>query len=79
MEAAIALDPRAGRFPVRDWAVRYPAVVKWRPDHRYERTGTVLSEPDRSVSDLVAQGRQAVNACVVALCLDGSLATESVR
>ena len=36
VQIAIALDPRAGRFPVAAWARRYPAIAHWRPEHRYE-------------------------------------------
>ena len=79
VEIAIALDPRAGRFPVRRWAARYPAITPWRPDHRYDRTGTSDADKDRKVEDLVAQGREAINACMVALFIEGSLAIESLR
>ena len=79
VELAIALDPRAGRFPVRDWAARHPAVANWRPDHRYERTGTTAGEPGRQLGALVVQARQAVDSCVLALLIDGSLDRESLR
>ena len=79
VELAIALDPRAGRLPVRQWASRYPAITAWRPDHRYERTGTAEKDKERNIEDLVKQGREAVDACIVALFLDGSLAMESIR
>lgn len=77
-EIAIALDPRAGRFPVRDWAKRYPAIASWRAEHRYEATGSSRAL-GRKVEDLVAQGREAVDACLVALFLEGSLSVESLR
>ena len=79
IEFAIALDPRASRLPVRQWASRYPAVAAWRPDHRYERTGTAEKDKNRNIEHLVKQGREAVDACIVALFLDGSLAMESIR
>ena len=80
IDLAVALDPRAGRFPVRSWVARYPAVAAWRPDHRYERTGTVdEGRLGRDVAALVTQGRAAVDACILALFLDGSLAVESLR
>jgi hypothetical protein len=79
MELAVALDSRAGRFPVNDWAKRYPAIAQWRPVHRYDRTGASESDGDRRVEDLVAQGREAVDSCIVALFLDGTLALESLR
>jgi hypothetical protein len=77
LEIAVALEPRAGRFPMNDWAKRYPAIRGWGPEHRYERTGTC--DIGRRVDDLVAQAREAVDACVVALFLDGTLAIESLR
>jgi hypothetical protein len=76
VEFAIALDPRASRFPVRNWAAQFPAIIAWRPDHRYERTGTAK---ERKVEDLVKQGREAVDACIIGLFLDGSLTAESIR
>lgn len=78
VDVAITLDPRAGRFPVRLWAARYPAISSWRPDHRYERTGTIDLKGERNLSAIVAQGRAAVDDCIVALILDGSLASESL-
>lgn len=75
---AIALDPRAGRFPVHRWATQYPAITRWRPDHRYDRTGAVDAD-NRSVEDLVTQARNAIDACLVALFIDGSLAIESLQ
>jgi hypothetical protein len=79
IDVAISLDPRAGRFPVRSWASRYPAISPWRADHRYERTGAADRAAGRRVDDLVTQGRAAVDACVIALFMDGSLSIESIR
>lgn len=79
VEIAIALDPRAGRLPVDGWAARYPAVKHWKPDHRYDRTGAADHAPERNLEELVAQGRAAVDTCLVALFLDGSLKIESLR
>jgi hypothetical protein len=78
VELAISLDPRAGRFPIRQWAARYPAIASWGVHHRYERTGTADVVPERNVDELVQQGRHAVDACVFALFLDGSLDRGSV-
>lgn len=79
VEIAIALDPRSGRLPVRDWAARYPAIRRWRPDHRYDRTGDSERDHQRLVDDLVAQARDAVDSCVVALLVEGRLDIESLR
>jgi hypothetical protein len=78
VDIAVALDPIASRFPVRDWAARYPAIAAWRPDHRYERTGTTAAIP-RDLAALLVQARQAVDASVTALFLDGTLMLESLR
>jgi hypothetical protein len=78
VEIAISLDPRAGRFPVRRWADRYPAIAAWRVEHRYERTGASDDADDRNIEDLVSQGREAVDSCILALFLDGSLERASI-
>lgn len=78
VEVGISLDPRASRFPLRDWASRYSVIASWRPDHRYERTGTVRAS-ERNVEALVEQGRTATNACIVALFLDGAIGVESLQ
>ncbi len=79
MGVAVALDPRAGRFPVSEWAKRYPAIAAWHPNQRYDRTGAVQRVSHRRVAELVMQAREAVDACIVALFMDGALAIESVR
>ena len=78
VEVAIALDPRASRFPVRQWAAHYPAIVAWRVEHRYERTGASDHAEDRNIEDLVRQGRDAVDSCILALFLNGSLERASI-
>ncbi len=79
VELAIALDPRSGRLPARDWAARSPAIRRWLPDHRYDRTGDSDRDPQRLVEDLVTQAREAVDACVTALLVEGRLDIESLR
>jgi hypothetical protein len=79
MDLAVALEPRAGRFPLHDWNTRYPAIQTWRPDHRYERTGAADRAPGRNTVDLVVQARAAVDDCIFALFIDGALAIESLR
>jgi len=78
IELAIALDPRAGRMPVRNWSTDFPAIDSWRPDHRYEATGAA-NEAGRDVAALVEQGRRAVNATVIALLFEGTLAPGALR
>lgn len=79
VEFAIALDSRASRVLVRHWRSRYPAIIAWSPEHRYERTGTLDKTNNRNLEDLVKQGREAVDACVVAIFLDGSLDMEPIQ
>jgi hypothetical protein len=78
VDVAISLDPRASRLPVRGWATNFPAVTAWRVEHRYDRTGAVDAATDRDLEGLVRQGRAAVDACVLALFLDGALEVESI-
>src|SRR5579872_5716847 len=78
VEVAISLDPRAGRLPLRAWATRFPAISSWRVEHRYDRTGAADRAADRDLDGLVRQGRAAVDACILALFLDGSLEMESI-
>lgn len=79
LEFAIALDPRTGRLPVRFWASEYPAIAAWRPDHRYDRTGTLDKKTERDADAIVAEGRKAVENCMLALFLNGELAQDSLR
>ncbi|MBK8260828.1 MAG: hypothetical protein IPK80_05755 [Nannocystis sp.] len=79
VDFAIALDARVGRFPVRAWTSRAPIVAVWHPNHRYERTGTAAHKAGRDVDELVSQGREAVDECILALFLNGALKEESLR
>ena len=79
IEVAIAFDPRSSRLPLADWAHRYPAIRAWSPEHRYEPTGALDRVAGRCAEDLITQGRAAVDECIIALFLNGSLAIESLR
>jgi hypothetical protein len=72
LDAASALDPRLSRYPLRDWATRFPDVARWNPEHRYERTGTCAAET-RDVAALVQHARDAVDRCLLDLALEGAL------
>ncbi len=76
VDLALDLDPGAGRFPVRAWNARHPAVTAWSPEHRYERTGASAT---RDVAGLVASARRAVDEVAVALWLNGRLPTGSLE
>jgi hypothetical protein len=62
---AEALEPRRTRLPVARWTEAYPSVANWRPEVRYEKTGTAVREK-RDVAALVREGRAAVEAAAVA-------------
>lgn len=80
LDIAIALDPRAGRYPMLAWPTRYASIERWHPNHRYERTGTAeMKVHGRNVAALVEEGRSAVDECLLLLFLDGRLELESVR
>jgi hypothetical protein len=79
VDIAIALEPSSGRLPLPAWAARFPAVGRWRPDHRYERTGAVAAAQDRDIGALVSQAREGVDHSVAALFIEGTIQIESVR
>lgn len=68
LDLAVGLDPHAMRYRLLGWADQAPALIGWRPDARYERTGrrtpaavTPLVQAaavlvDRVVADLWADG-----------------------
>ncbi len=59
---AINLDPLASRYELTDWQTRFPAMVKWNEQARYEASDgrsrreaeVVLREAADAVSDVVA-------------------------
>jgi hypothetical protein len=67
---AIALDPIAHRYDPLAYAARYPTLVHWTVDARYERTGT-RKAPEATA--ICAEAREAVDAVVIALWADGRL------
>lgn len=76
VDVSVDLDPHSGRLPLRRWSTRHPAVAKWSPEHRYERTGASQS---RDVEGLVASARAAADEIIVALWLDGRLEGRSLQ
>jgi len=67
---AAAIDIGAHRFRPDDWVGRYPTLGSWRPDVRYNPTGTAVAE---STARLIEQCRRAVDDVVFALWTDGEL------
>jgi hypothetical protein len=70
LELAIALDPIAHRYNPLAYATRYPTLVGWTVDARYEHTGT-RKVPEATA--ICAEAREAVDAVVIALWADGRL------
>ncbi len=73
LEVAMSLDPWALRHRAREWRRSWPVLGEWRPDQRYERTGS--RSPERT-TDLVAAAREAVDAVVADLWTRGELSSE---
>ena len=73
LKFAIALDPVAHRYDPLAYATRYPTLVRWTVDARYEHTGT-RKAPEATA--ICAEAREAVDAVVVALWADGRLPTK---
>ncbi len=65
---AATLEVFALRYDVEGWGVRFPALQAWREDVRYEPTG---KRDAASVNALVTACREAVDAVVLNLWIDG--------
>lgn len=74
--AVASLDVEAHRYHITDWPRRYQALARWRPECRYQRTGTTTAEQARG---LVGEARTVVDALVVALWCDGRLSAEALQ
>jgi hypothetical protein len=70
VEFAIDLDPLAHRYGATNWATRWPTLLKWDEQSRYERTGT---RTQAEVDALLSDARDAVDSTVVSLWADGRL------
>jgi len=44
LEVAISMDARAARLDLAGWAQRAPLLARWRPEHRYNRTGANVAD-----------------------------------
>ncbi len=71
LEWWIPLDPLAWRYRLAGWADAEPRLAEWRPDHRYEASGT---RQGAAVRELVAAARRRVDAVLADLWSDGRLA-----
>lgn len=71
LDWAIALDPRAWRYALAEWSSSAPCLLEWRPDHRYERTGT---RSGAKVEELVSSARHLVDRVRADLWADGVIA-----
>lgn len=67
LEFVLAIDPAAHRYEPRSWAARFPALTRWSPDCRYERTGT------RDPADMIREAGELVDRITTALWADGRL------
>lgn len=66
----IPLDPHAWRYDLADWSTAEPGIADWRPESRYEQTGTRSGIP---VEALVGSARRLVDRVIADLWSDGWL------
>ncbi len=72
LEWGLALDPHAARYHLDGWVDSYPVLSKWKPSHRYDRTGA-HDDRDGSVTGLVQAARALVDRVVADLWADGRI------
>jgi hypothetical protein len=75
LELVLSLDRHAHRYRLRGWATAHPDIAAWRPDVRYDATGTHVGK----TAGLVAAARHVVDTLVLALWTDGRLDREELR
>lgn len=71
LEWVMDLDPQAHRHSLDPWASS-PILMSWKPDHRYEATGTCRRQ-GRDVNDLVATAAEVVDRLHWEMWADGLL------
>ena len=76
LDLALALNPSASRYEVRAWERTYPALAAWKPDCRYQATGTY----QRSQTEpLIRDASLAAIEIMAAMWADGRVALEALR
>lgn len=75
LETAIAMDAHAARYRLEGWVSRWPALAGWRPDSRYNRTGSTTEDDARGLTETA---REAVGGLVAELWADGALTTPEI-
>ena len=70
LEFVLDLDPIARRYNPMNWSVMYPALAKWSPQCRYEKTGRRTRV---EIDDVVKEARSVVTKIVAAMWADGRL------
>ncbi len=68
------LEPGVLRYNLSGWAARFPELSRWRPDVRYEATGTRTEERARAI---VSESRDLTIGLLAALWADGRLNQEN--
>lgn len=71
LELAISLDARAWRLRLDGWGVARPMLARWRPAHRYDRTGDHAPHAAALVRDCAER----VDRLLADLWMDGDLTT----
>ena len=70
LDWGIALDPHAWRYGLVDWSSQEPLLATWRPEHRYEKTGT---RSGKVADELVTAARGLVDRVHADLWADGRI------
>jgi hypothetical protein len=68
LEMAALLNPTSRRYPVATLSPGTPGVSRWKPEHRYERTGFLT---DREFQQIVAEAQLVGRSVLIELMLDG--------
>lgn len=71
---ACDLDPLASRYELKDWQTRFPALLRWTEQSRYEASD---QRTHRVAQATVADASMVVTEVVAALWADGRLPTSN--
>lgn len=74
----IAIDPCAHRYQLSRWSERCSALLGWRAEARYERSGTTARDRSEALENLRIFGQARASDLLVRMYADGVLALEDI-